>query len=135
MVWPLSRLRVVDNSGVNIVKCIHIFGKHSFNYGSVGDCFVGVIVSIKKKSKNSNYKRGDLVKCLILHTKKEVISHYNNSGNYFRFPINNQAILINKQYTFRNPVQFVGSRVLTCCPNKLSQKKFNSIFSLTNKSI
>lgn len=123
MVKVGTKLEVIDNSGIKVVKCIKLLGIGLRNYGQVGDV---VIVSIGKGQFN-RYK-GDNKKIslgVIVSVKKplkrlggEVISFDKNS-----------VVLVKKDLT---PI---GTRILGPVMNELRERKFMKIVSLALISI
>ena len=85
-----SRLRVADNSGAKEVLCIKVLGGSKRRYASIGDMFVA---TVKDAIPGANVKKGDVVKCVVVRTKKE---KRRPDGSYIRFD-ENAAVLINDQ--------------------------------------
>ena len=68
MIQQESRLRVADNSGAREVLCIRVLGGSRRRYASIGDVFVA---TVKDAIPGAAVKRGDVVKCVVVRTKKE----------------------------------------------------------------
>jgi large subunit ribosomal protein L14 len=68
MIQQESRLRVADNSGAKEVLCIKVLGGSKRRYASIGDTFVA---TVKEAIPGGSVKRGDVVKCVVVRTKKE----------------------------------------------------------------
>ena len=68
MIQQESRLRVADNSGAKEVLCIKVLGGSKRRYASIGDIFVA---TVKDAIPGANVKKGDVVKCVVVRTKKE----------------------------------------------------------------
>lgn len=64
-----TKLKVIDNSGATLAKCIEIY-KTSKYYGA----FIGktVLVSLKSVVPNRKIKKGDLVKAVVVRSKKSL---------------------------------------------------------------
>ncbi len=90
MIQQESRLRVADNSGAKEVLCIKVLGGSRRRYASIGDVFVA---TVKDAIPGAAVKRGDVVKCVVVRTKKE---KRRPDGSYIRFD-ENAAVLINDQ--------------------------------------
>ena len=99
MIQTESVLDVADNSGAKRVKCIKVLGGSKRKYAGVGDV---VVVSIKDAAPNSKVKKGDLVRAVVVRTKKEI---RRKDGTYIRFD-NNSAVLLN------NDNEPIGTRIL-----------------------
>ena len=65
MIGMLTNVKIVDNSGALLGRCIRIFGNK--NKGSLGDT---ILLSISHISKNSIIKRGEKYKAIIVRVKK-----------------------------------------------------------------
>jgi hypothetical protein len=63
-----SRLRVADNSGAKEVLVIKVLGGTRRRYASIGDIFVA---TVKDAIPGAGVKKGDVVKCVVVRTKKE----------------------------------------------------------------
>ena len=86
-----SRLQVADNSGAKEVLCIKVLGGTRRRYASIGDIFVA---TVKDAIPGAAVKKGDVVKCVVVRTKKE---KRRPDGSYIRFD-ENAAVLINDQH-------------------------------------
>ena len=67
MVQQFSRLKVADNSGAREIMCIRVLKGSQPRYGTVGDVLVG---SVKVATPNMPVKKGDVVKAVIVRTKR-----------------------------------------------------------------
>ena len=93
MIQQESRLKVADNSGAKEVLVIKVLGGSRRRYASIGDIFVA---TVKDAIPGATVKKGDVVKCVVVRTKKE---RRRPDGSYIRFD-ENAAVLINNE---RNP--------------------------------
>lgn len=100
MLGLLSKIRIIDNSGIIYGRCIKILKPNKLDRASIGDV---VLISILKTWTYSKFKSGTLAKVLIVRTK------FNNFGD-------NAGILINEKGL---PI---GSRVRGPLPLKLNKK-------------
>ena len=122
MIQTESRLDVADNSGARSVMCIKVLGGSRRRYASIGDI---IVVSVKEAVPNSKVKKGDVMKAVIVRTKKEV---NRKDGTYIRFDTNS-AVLINNQ---NEPV---GTRIFGPVARELRAKSFMKIISLAPEVI
>ena len=117
MIQTETRLTVADNSGAKILYCIKVLGGSRRRYASIGDI---IVVSIKEAIPNAKVKKGDLMKAVVVRTKKEI---KRPDGSYIRFD-DNSAVLINAQ---REPI---GTRIFGPVARELRAKRFMKIISL-----
>jgi large subunit ribosomal protein L14 len=117
MIQEQSRLNVADNSGAKEIKCIKVLGGTRRRYASIGDV---IVCSVKDAAADSKVKKGDVVKAVIVRTRKEV---RRTDGSYIRFD-ENAAVLINAA---KEPV---GTRVFGPVARELRGKSFLKIISL-----
>ncbi len=117
MIQMQTILDVADNSGAKKVGCIKILGGTRRRYATLGDV---VVVSVKDAIPNSKIKKGEVVKAVIVRTKKEV---GRADGSYIKFD-DNSAVLINPQ---GDPV---GTRIFGPVARELRAKNFMKIVSL-----
>ena len=122
MIQQESRLRVADNSGAKEVLCIRVLGGTKRRYASIGDIFVA---TVKDAIPGAGVKKGDVVKCVVVRTKKE---QRRPDGSYIRFD-ENAAVLINDQLNPR------GTRIFGPVGRELREKKFMKIVSLAPEVI
>jgi large subunit ribosomal protein L14 len=112
-----SRLKVADNSGAKEVLVIKVLGGSRRRYASIGDVFVA---TVKDAIPGATIKKGDVVKCVVVRTKKE---RRRPDGSYIRFD-ENAAVLLNPD---RNPR---GTRIFGPVGRELRDKRFMKIVSL-----
>ncbi|RLB07511.1 MAG: 50S ribosomal protein L14 [Deltaproteobacteria bacterium] len=117
MIQMRSILNVADNSGARKVGCIKVLGSSKRKYASLGDV---IVVSVKDAIPNSKIKKGDVVRAVVVRTKKGV---RRLDGSYIRFD-DNSAVLINQQ---NEPI---GTRIFGPVARELRAKKFMKIISL-----
>jgi len=73
MIQQQTCLKVLDNSGAKIAKCIRILGGFKKRYAKSGDFIVVSIKQLKDKSKKiSKVKRKEVYKALIIKTKLKI---------------------------------------------------------------
>nr|YP_009122103.1 50S ribosomal protein L14 [Choreocolax polysiphoniae]AJH65861.1 50S ribosomal protein L14 [Choreocolax polysiphoniae] len=117
MIQIQTYLKIADNSGANIIMCINILGSNNPKYAKIGDIIIGVV---KNASPNMLIKRSNIVRAVIVRTKKTL---KRLDGTSIRFD-DNAAVLINKD---NNPK---GTRILGPIAKELRDKKFTKIISL-----
>lgn len=110
-------LEVADNSGAKKLSCILPLGGSTGLKASIGDI---ITASVKEASPDSNVKKGSVVKCVIVRTRKE---QRRKDGSYIRFD-QNAAVLINDDH------EPIGTRVFGPVARELRDKKFMKIVSL-----
>jgi len=118
MIQEYSRLTIADNSGAKTAQCIRVLGGTRRRYARVGDV---IVASVKSAIPNGNVKKGQVVKCVIVRTKKEI---GRKDGSYIRFS-ENAAVIINDEN--QEPV---GTRIFGPVARELREKRFMKIVSL-----
>ena len=122
MIQQETRLRVADNSGAKEVLCIKVLGGSKRRYASIGDIFVA---TVKDAMPGAQVKKGDVVKCVVVRTKKE---KRRPDGSYIRFD-ENAAVLIKDDNTPR------GTRIFGPVGRELRDRRFMRIVSLAPEVI
>jgi len=117
MIQAETRLTVADNSGAKILYCIKVLGGSRRRYASGGDI---IVVSVKEAIPNTKVKKGDVLKAVVVRTKKEISRP---DGSYIRFD-DNSAVLITQA---REPI---GTRIFGPVARELRAKRFMKIISL-----
>ena len=117
MIMLGTRLDVADNSGAKVIECIHVEGSSKRRYARIGDT---IVASVKNAIPNSPVKKGEVVKAVIVRTKKEM---NRKDGSSIRFD-RNSAVLISKQ---GDPT---GTRIFGPVGRELREKNFMKIVSL-----
>lgn len=117
MIQFMSRLAVADNTGAKEVGVIKVYGGSRRRYAGVGDI---VLVSVKSISTNSNVKKGQVFKAVIVRTKKEIVRE---NGIKLKFD-DNACVLIKED---KNPR---GTRIFGAVSRELRERGFNKILSL-----
>ncbi len=117
MIQLETKLNVADNSGAKKIKCFKVLGGSRKRYGYVGDV---IVASVKDALPNAQIKKGEIVKAVIVRTRKE---HRRKDGTYIRFD-DNAAVIIDLQ---KNPR---GTRIFGPVARELREKQFTKIMSL-----
>ena len=117
MIQAETRLTVADNSGAKILYCIKVLGGSRRRYASIGDI---IVVSVKEAIPNTKVKKGDVLKAVVVRTKKEI---RRPDGSYIRFD-DNSAVLITQNS------EPIGTRIFGPVARELRAKRFMKIISL-----
>jgi large subunit ribosomal protein L14 len=117
MIQAETRLTVADNSGARVLYCIKVLGGSKRRYAGIGDI---VVVSVKEAIPNAKVKKGDVLKAVVVRTKKEI---RRPDGSFIRFD-DNSAVLINAQG------EPLGTRIFGPVARELRAKRFMKIVSL-----
>ena len=104
-------------TGAKEVLVIKVLGGTRRRYASIGDIFVA---TVKDAIPGAGVKKGDVVKCVVVRTKKE---KRRPDGSYIRFD-ENAAVLIKDDLTPR------GTRIFGPVGRELRERKFMRIVSL-----
>ena len=122
MIQMQSYLQVADNSGARKVQCIKVLGGSKRRYAGIGDV---IICAVKEDIPNGSVKKGEVVRCVIVRTKKQV---RRDDGSYIRFD-QNACVLINADGTPR------GTRIFGPVARELRDKKYMKIVSLAPETL
>jgi len=122
MIQNQTYLNIADNSGARKIMCIRVLGSSNPKYGKLGDIIVGVV---KDALPNMPVKRSDIVKAVIVRTKK---TKRRIDGMHIRFD-DNAAVLINQD---NNPK---GTRIFGPIARELRDKNFSKIISLASEVV
>ena len=110
-------LEVADNSGARRLSCILPLGGSTGLKAGLGDI---ITASVKEASPDGTVKKGQVVKAVIVRTRKE---QRRKDGSYIRFD-RNAAVLVNDQG------EPVGTRVFGPVARELRERRFMKIISL-----
>jgi len=110
-------LQVGDNTGAKKVLCIKVLGGSTRRYATVGDI---IVAAVKEAAPNGVVKKGDVVKAVVVRTKKEI---RRPDGSYIAFS-ENAAVIIDDN---GNPK---GTRIFGPVARELRDKNFMKIISL-----
>lgn len=123
MIQHRSILEVADNSGVKALMVIHVYpGNRRIGY--TGD-ILGCVV--KKVLPNTQYKKGDKVKAVLVRSAKE---YKRSDGSYIRFSENAGVIIDSAEA--KNPI---GSRIFGPVAREIREKGFAKIASLAKNVV
>ena len=122
MIQMESYLKVADNTGAKEIHCIRVLGGSKRKYGNIGDI---IVASVRKASPGGTVKKGDVVKAVIVRSKRGV---RREDGSYVRFD-ENAAVIIKED---KNPK---GTRIFGPVARELRDKDFMKILSLAPEVI
>jgi len=117
MIQAETKLLAADNSGAKKLYCVKVLGGSRRRYAGIGDT---IIVSVKEAIPNAKVKKGDVMRAVVVRTKKEL---RRPDGSYIRFD-DNSAVLINQQG------EPIGTRIFGPVARELRAKRFMKIISL-----
>ena len=117
MIQMQSYMKVADNTGAKELMCIRVLGGTRRGYANIGDV---VVASVKKATPGGVVKKGDVVKAVIVRSKKGL---RREDGTYIRFD-ENAAVIIRDD---KNPK---GTRIFGPVARELRDKDYMKILSL-----
>ncbi len=117
MIQPYSILKSADNSGAKRLMCIKVLGGSRRRYARVGDI---IVASVKEADPNGKVKKGDVVRAVVVRTKKEF---RRPDGTYIKFD-ENAGVIVN------NSKEPIGTRIFGPVVRELRAKEFTKIISL-----
>ena len=118
MIQQETMLNVADNTGAKKILCIQVMGGSYRKYGNIGDI---ITASVKDASPGGVVKKGDVVKAVIVRSKKGL---RRADGSYIRID-ENAAVVINN-----NDKSPKGTRIFGPVARELREKDFMKIISL-----
>ena len=122
MIQMQSNLFVADNSGARKIQCIKVLGGSKRRFASIGDI---IVVSVKDAIPRGKVKKGEVLKAVIVRTKK---NFSRADGTSIRFD-KNAAVLLDKQ---EEPI---ATRIFGPVTRELRTKKFMKIISLAPEEL
>ena len=117
MIQQQTLLKVADNTGAKEIMCIRVLGGSYRKWGNIGDI---IVASVKKAAPGGAVKKGDVVKAVIVRTKRGL---RRDDGSYIRFD-ENAAVLIKDDKTPR------GTRIFGPVARELRDHEYMKIISL-----
>ena len=122
MIQQESYLKVADNTGAKEIHCIRVLGGSKRKFGNIGDV---IVASVRKAAPGGTVKKGDVVKAVIVRTKRGV---RREDGTYVRFD-ENAAVIIKED---KNPK---GTRIFGPVARELRDRDYMKILSLAPEVI
>ena len=117
MVQQQTILKVADNTGAKELMCIRCLGGSYRKYAGIGDV---IIASVKSAAPGGTVKKGDVVKAVVVRTKKPI---RRADGSYLRFD-ENAAVIIKEDGTPK------GTRIFGPVARELRENDYMKILSL-----
>jgi large subunit ribosomal protein L14 len=117
MIQLRTVLNVADNSGARKIMCIQVRGGSFRKVGTIGDV---IVAAVREATPNGAIKKGDVVKAVIVRTKKEI---RRKDGSYVRFD-DNAAVVIDANGDPK------GTRIFGPVARELRERKYMRIVSL-----
>ena len=117
MIQQESRVKVADNTGAKVLLTIRVLGGSKRRYAGLGDT---IVATVKDAIPGGNVKKGDVVKAVIVRTRKE---RRRPDGSYIKFD-ENAAVILKADGEPR------GTRIFGPVGRELRDKKFMKIISL-----
>ena len=117
MIQVYTNLKVADNTGAKDIMCIKVLGGSRRRYARMGDV---IIAAVKQAAPGGSFKKGDVVKAVIVRTAKEV---HRPDGSQIRFD-DNAAVILDQS---KNPK---GTRIFGPVARELREMGFMKIVSL-----
>lgn len=117
MIQVQTMLKSADNTGAKELMCIKILGGSRRRYANIGDI---IVASVKNATPGGVVKKGEVVRCVIVRTKKGV---RRSDGSYIKFD-ENAAVIIKED---KNPR---GTRIFGPVARELRDKEYMKILSL-----
>ena len=117
MVQQQTILKVADNTGAKELMCIRCLGGSYRKYARVGDI---IVASVKTATPGGVVKKGDVVKAVVVRTKKPI---RRADGSSLRFD-ENAAVIIKEDGTPK------GTRIFGPVARELREKDYLKILSL-----
>ena len=109
MIQKETNLKVADNSGAKSVRAFTLYGGSFKKSASIGDV---VLAAVKDAIPNGKVKKGDVVKCVIVRTKKAI---NRPDGSTIKFDDNAVVIITEENVP-------VGTRVFGPVARELREK-------------
>lgn len=117
MIQVQSYLKSADNTGARQLQCIKVLGGSGRHYANIGDV---IVCSVKEAAPGGVVKKGDIVKAVIVRTKRGV---QRPDGSLIRFDENAAVVLKDDG----NPQ---GTRIFGPIARELREKNYMRILSL-----
>ncbi|MGM0443043.1 MAG: 50S ribosomal protein L14 [Fibrobacterota bacterium] len=112
-----SKIKVADNSGAKVVKCIKVLGGAKRRYARLGDI---IVVAVQSASPGASVAKGSVQKAVVVRTSKE---YGRRDGSFIRFS-DNAAVIINENGEMK------GTRIFGPIARELREKGLMRIVSL-----
>ncbi|PRT56135.1 54S ribosomal protein L38, mitochondrial [Wickerhamiella sorbophila] len=132
MLYLKSLVKVLDNSGAQVVECIKVLRKSPSNCARVGDRMVVVVKKARPIPQNltgqaaaQKLRKGDIRHAVVVRTKQPTSRP---DGSTVRFD-DNACVLIQKSG------EIIGTRVTGVVAKELKEKGYTKIATLAPRSV
>ena len=122
MIQMETMLNVADNSGARRVKSVKVLGGSKRRYAGLGDVIIG---AVQEATPGSGVKKGDIVRCVIVRTRKEA---RRKDGSDSRCD-QNACVLVDKEGEPK------GTRIFGPVARELRDRKYMKIVSLAPETL
>ncbi len=122
MIQLRSKLKLADNTGVRLLQVIRVLGGSKRRFGGIGDV---VVASVKEVDSQSLFKKGQIVRALIVRTRKE---KSRPDGSFIRFD-DNAAVIIGKD---NNPK---SSRIFGPIAREIKELGYKKLASMAQEIV
>lgn len=116
-------LKVADNSGARLVRCIKVLGGSNYNITGVSNVVVLSVISVSPSSTKA--KKGSVVKGVIVRTRSSITRP---DGSFIRFD-DNAVVLVGSDG------EPIASRVFGPIAREVKSKGFLKISSLASELV
>jgi len=121
MIQLQTKLKVSDNSGAKIVKCIKTLGGFKKKSNTLGDIVLVSVLQLRNKAKiTSKVRKGELYKAVLIRSKKKSQKF---DGSTCKFN-ENSVFLLNKQ---GKPI---ATRIIGPVTKNLKNSNFSKFLNL-----
>src|SRR3989344_7619143 len=118
MIQHMSLLKVADNSGAKLVKCIRVLGGYKKRYARIGDL---ITVAVRSAQPHSAVKKGQVLHAVIVRQRKEI---RRTNGTYIRFD-DNAVVIVDKKNK-----ELKGTRIFGPVARELRAAGYTKLISL-----
>jgi large subunit ribosomal protein L14 len=122
MVQRRTKLTPADNTGIQLMVIIHIYGDSKRKFARIGDVVQCVV---KKAEPTGMIKEDELVKVVVVRTRKEF---RRSDGSYIRFDDNAGVVIDNEED--KNPR---ATRVFGPIAREIKELGFDKIASMAEE--
>ncbi len=119
MIQKETKLKVADNSGAKIIRCIQVIGGSGRRYAQLGDVIVG---SVLKAEPRKPVKKHDVVRAVVIRQRK---NYRRKDGSYIKFD-DNAAVVLGEGGTSK------GGRIFGPVAREVREKGFDKVVALAS---
>jgi large subunit ribosomal protein L14 len=121
MIQKGTFLKVIDNSGAKSVCCVRIVSNQKYRYAYTGDILLVSIKKLRAKRRHaSKVKKGQLLRALVIRTKKKFFYFSGDSLSFFE----NLVVLLKKNN------KLIGTRIFGLLPRFLRYSQYMRLLVL-----